>query len=149
MENIIKYYRCPICTKRLPESRFYVFKNGCVDNICKDCRCKDRSDDKPWTFFPLMMLYDIPYIETQWLQLMKNHIKKVIAYKSSYGTIFGKYFSKMKTASFKNCSFYDSAKLNAYDFQKNWHDREIFIGDSDILWYLELLTKEIKNKEER
>lgn len=66
-----------------------------------------------------MIYYDIPYIEKEWLELMKRQIKKTISNNLPYHSIFGKYFSKMKLCSFKNCSFQDSAKLNSYDFQEN------------------------------
>ena len=39
--------KCSMCEKYLPESSFYVLKNGYVDNLCKKCRYKGCSDDKP------------------------------------------------------------------------------------------------------
>lgn len=38
---------CNKCEKYLPESCFYVLKNGYIDTLCKECRCKGCSDDKP------------------------------------------------------------------------------------------------------
>lgn len=87
-----------------------------------------------------MSLYDIPYIEREWLNLMKHQIKKTISDNGPYISIFGKYFNKMKLCGFKNYSFKDSVELNN-DFQKNKYDRELFL-DRDIVSYLEVLIKE-------
>ena len=131
---------CNKCEKYLPESQFYTLKNGYVDWWCKQCRCEGCSDNKPWTYFCIMSLYDIPYIEMEWLNLMKHQIRKTINDNGPYISIFGKYFSKMKLCGFKNYGFKDSAKLNS-DFQKNKYDRELFL-DKDIVSYLEVLIKE-------
>lgn len=137
--------KCEKCRKVLPESYFYTLKSGHIDNLCKECRCEGCSDDKPWTFFPIMIYFDIPYIEKEWLELIKKQIKKTISNNTSYKTIFGKYLNKMKLCSFKNFGFQDSAKFNLkiyrYDFQKNQYDRNLFL-DKNVVSYLEILTKE-------
>lgn len=132
--------KCSMCEKYLPESSFYVLKNGYIDNLCKKCRCKGCSDDKPWTFFPIMSYYDIPYIEKEWLELMKRQIKRTISDNGQYISVFGKYLSKMKLCSFKNAGFKDSTKFNN-NFQENSYDRELFL-DRNIASYLKILTKE-------
>lgn len=130
---------CSGCKKELLEKCFYILKNGHIDNLCKNCRCKGCSDDKPWTFFPIMLYYDIPYIESEWLYLMKYQIKKTISNNSQYTSIFGKYFNKMKLHDFKNFGFKDSGWFNN-NFQENLYDRNLFL-DKNIAFYLEVLTK--------
>ena len=129
--------KCSMCEKYLPESSFYVLKNGYIDILCKKCRCKGCSDDKPWTFFPIMIYYDIPYIEKEWLELIKHQIKRAISNNGQYSSVFGKYLSKMKLCSFKNAGFKDSAWFNN-NFQENSYDRELFFF-SFIAYYLIIL----------
>lgn len=71
---------------------YYTLKNNHQDNLCKECRCRGCSDDKPWTYFQIMRYFDIPYIESEWLRLIEKQIKKTISNNEKYKTIFGKIF---------------------------------------------------------
>ena len=31
---------CPRCKRELPKKSFYTRNDGCLDNICKRCRCR-------------------------------------------------------------------------------------------------------------
>jgi len=88
-------------------------------------------DDKPWTFFPIMQLFNIPYIENQWFKRMKSQIKITIN-THQYKSIFGKYLSTMKLAGYRNFEFQDSPLLNMpNDLIKDKPIRD-FLLDSDI-----------------
>ena len=84
-----------------------------------------------------MKYFDIPFIESQWLRLMQRQIKKTIASKTKYKSVFGKYFSLMKLKAYKSYGFSDSPFLN-YDFKKNKSLREMLLSN-DINEYLNIL----------
>ena len=91
-----------------------------------------------------MKYFDIPYIESEWLLLMKRQIKKTIANNEKYKSIFEKYFSLMKLHGYRDFSFSDSPKFN-YHFEKNNFERKIFLSN-EISEYLDvLIDKEEKN----
>ena len=100
---------CSICGKEMRPGDYYTLKNNHQDNLCKKCRCRGCSDDKPWTYFQIMRYFDIPYIESEWLRLIEKQIKKTISNNEKYKTIFGKYFSLMKLAGYRGYGFNDSS----------------------------------------
>ena len=62
------YHHCPICGQPINNPKdSYTFKDGTKDNCHKQCRLKGLYDYEPWAFFPLMQLFDIPYIEESWV----------------------------------------------------------------------------------
>lgn len=129
--NKEKVIYCTICGKKINPGDAYSFKNGQIDNQHKECRIMGCYDDKPWTFFPIMQLFNIPYIENQWFQRMKSQIKITIN-THQYKSIFGKYLSTMKLAGYRNFEFQDSPLLNMpNDLIKNKPIRD-FLLDSDI-----------------
>ena len=103
---------CPKCKIKKSKISFFSFKDGKRDWLCKNCRLKDTDDSKPWTFYELFQLFDIPYIEYEWLILMERRIKKVISERKEYQSIFGQYLAKMKLMSWKSYTFKESAWLN-------------------------------------
>ena len=131
-EEKIRY--CPICKKRLKPSDSYTFKDGKKDTYCKDCRLVGCSDSQPWTYFPIMQLFNIPYIEREWLLLLERQKQnpKIINNASNeiiiYPKIFGKYNAKMRLCSFRDWEFKDSPTLN--DPQKTKQIRECFLGQN-------------------
>ena len=88
-------------------------------------------DDKPWTFFSIMQIFNIPYIEEVWLYKMKSQIKIAIN-THQYKSIFGKYLATMKLKGYQNFEFKDSYLLNMPEnFIKNKPIRK-FLLDPDI-----------------
>lgn len=109
--------------------------------MCKECRCRGCSDDKPWTYFQTMKYFDIPYIESEWLLLMERQIKKTIANKENYKSIFGKYLSTMKLRGYRDFSFSDSFGEWKGDNQKNKSIREFLFGYEIPKEYFEVIEK--------
>ena len=128
---------CSFCKKEMQSGEYFTLKNNKPDNLCKECRCRNCSDDKPWTYFHIMKYFDIPYIESEWLHLMEKQIKKTISNNEKYKSIFGKYFSLMKLYGYKSFGFSDSPRFN-YNFKENKFKRKIFLSD-EISEYLNTL----------
>ena len=125
---------CKICGKEIPPSYAYSFKDKTLDCCHKECRIMGCYDDKPWTFFPIMQLFDIPYIENQWFNKMKTQIKIAIN-THQYKSVFGKYFATMKLKKYKDKGFKDSLLLNNLNLSyKNYKNDLIrdFLLDSNI-----------------
>jgi len=99
---------CKCCGKELDVVEFWTFKDGHPDSVCKNCRRKTIDDDRPETFLPLMKMFNIPYIEREWKNLVKR--KKE--------TVFGRYLNEMKLFSFKSYTFEDTDYLNNIREQK-------------------------------
>lgn len=94
---------CEYCGKELDLSEFWTFKDGHPDSICKNCRKEAIDDNRPETFLPLMKMFDIPYIEEEWKNLVKRQKE----------TVFGRYLNKMKLFGFKMYTFKDTDYLNS------------------------------------
>ena len=131
---------CDFCKKEMQPGDYFTLKNNKPDNLCKECRCRGCSDDKPWTYFQIMRYFDVPYIESVWLYLMEKQIKKTVSNNKKYKSIFGKYFAKMKLYGYKPYGFSDSPRFND-DFKKNKFKRKIFLSD-EISEYLNVLIDE-------
>lgn len=99
---------CECCEKELDLIEFWTFKDGHSDSVCKSCRRKTIDDNRPETFLPLMIMFDIPYIKEEWKTLVKRNKEKNFICK----TIFGKYLSKMKLKGFRMFTFEDTDYLN-------------------------------------
>lgn len=115
---------CKICKKRLIHANTYKFKDGTLDQCCKMCRIAGCNDTRPWTFFPIMELFDIPYVEEEWLYTLRSAFQSQ-TYKIAFPSIFGKYLAKMYLQGWRNFGFKDSREIN---FQKlvNFNDKEKF-----------------------
>lgn len=137
---------CWQCRRILPETEFYSFKGGIKDSWCKECRLQGCNDLQPWTFFNLMRMYDIPFIEEQWWILVKRQILKTVKDKLTYTTIFGKYLAKMKLKGFIDWHFDDSINLNAkWGNETTFINRDFFLPD-DINNYIKMITVQYQEK---
>ena len=105
----IKY--CKICKKRLIPENTYKFKDGTLDQCCKMCRIAGCTDTRPWTFFPVMELFDIPYVEEEWLYTLRSAFQSR-TYKIAFPSIFGKYLAKMYLKGWRNFGFKNSREIN-------------------------------------
>jgi hypothetical protein len=103
---------CAICGKEILPKEAYTFKDGTVDNCHKKCRTTGCYDNQPWTYFPLMKLFNIPYIEDQWLWTVRYQIRRALR-TGEYKSAFGKYLAKMKLFHWKRCGWEDSPHLNS------------------------------------
>ena len=133
---------CKICGKEIFPGQAYSFKDGTLDHYHKECRIMNCSDDKPWTYFPIMKEFNIPYIEDVWFQQMITNFKIAIN-THSYKSIFGKYLSKMKLPSYRPFEFKDSQECNYYSFDaKNNILRNILLDKKIPQEYFEIINKE-------
>lgn len=102
-------YFCLTCKKTLDERQF--FKTGRLDKFpsgflphCKTCVTMAVDDTEPSTFLPILKELDIPYIPTEWRNLL---VKK----DARGASILGKYASKMKLNQFKKYKWQDTEAL--------------------------------------
>lgn len=100
---------CLTCKKTLDERQF--FKTGRLDKFpsgflphCKTCVTMAVDDTEPSTFLPILKELDIPYIPTEWRNLL---VKK----DARGASILGKYASKMKLNQFKKYKWQDTEAL--------------------------------------
>ena len=103
---------CSKCHRELELNKFYKFKDNTLDTVCKECRLEGRKDYHPSDYFPLMELYDIPFVRTEWNILMKRNIERAVINNVPYKSIFGKYLSLMKLKGWIHWTYADSDKLN-------------------------------------
>ena len=137
IETGIKMH-CLNCGKQKPIQRFFSFKEGGKKDIyCKDCRLIGCSDSQPWTYFPIMQLFDIPYIETVWFEKMMWEMR-VATNTYVYNSIFGKYYSTMRLHHWRHFGFKDSQRINKMERQSPFsytsalQDLRHFFLDRDI-----------------
>ena len=134
-EEKVRY--CPICKKPLKSSDSYTFKDGRKDTYCKNCRLIGCFDNQPWTYFPVMQLFDIPYIEYIWFDRIMREIK-IATNTHVYGNIFGKYYSTMKLFHWKQFGFKDSRYINKnerkmpFTYKSKLPDMRYYFLDHDI-----------------
>lgn len=107
------------------ENLFYKDKNNNIFPYLKTDICNKINVFKPCTFFPIFQELDIPFIEDQWLLIIKRNIEKGIKEKDLALKTFGKYLSWCKLFDIKNNGFKDSNRfftdwLSGDDY-KNFH----------------------------
>ena len=113
--NTFYYQYCPICGQPINNPKdSYTFKDGTKDNCHKQCRLEGLYDYEPWAFFPLMQLFDIPYIEEIWFRKMQHEIK-IAMHTHTYTSIFGRYYATMKLFHWKQFGFKDSQQINQWE----------------------------------
>lgn len=146
-------YTCPYCKRdNLTKQKFFYYKDGERDNVCRQCRLEGCVDTKPWTFFNLMMLYNIPYIEEQWFNLLRGQIFHTIDKgqkkgQVTYNSIFGKYLSMMKLKSWNFLTFKDSPLWNknrrkAYEEEEDnytLYEKKFFLSNEIPKNYLRII----------
>lgn len=100
---------CGKCHKTLDEKQF--FKTGRLDKFpngylphCKTCVTMGVNDTDPATFLPILKEIDVPFIPSEWRQLLNKKTK-------GSASILGKYVSKMRLNQFKKYNWSDSEKL--------------------------------------
>lgn len=96
------------------EEWFYKDKQGTIIPYLKEDIQRAINPLIPATFFPLLELFDIPYIEEEWLRTVRY------AYEHNcISTVFGKYLALMKLAAYRLFTFRDTqvqfAKYQNYD----------------------------------
>ena len=97
---------CKECLKNCNEYEFYSYKDGHKAELCKKCLTKNTNDYEEDSFLWLLKEFDVPYIKKEWKQLRDKNNYHLVP------TVFGKYLSKMKLWSFKECGWDDTNSLN-------------------------------------
>lgn len=121
-----KEHKCDKCGKIKLETEFYSFKDNTKDSICKECRLEGCLDSRPSDYFPLMELYDIPFIYEEWENMVNKHIKLSVIKNKPYKTIFGRYLSLMKLCGYKQLGWLDSPMFAT----ETKHDENLNEGDA-------------------
>lgn len=136
MEETVKKY-CSICGKEIGPNNTYRFKDGTQDQCCKDCRLIGCSDSKPWTYFSIMQLFDIPYIEYIWFDNMMRGMK-IATNTHVYNNVFGRYYSIMRLRHWRHFNFQDSQYINKserqlpFSYRSKLSDMRHYFLDRDI-----------------
>ena len=98
--------KCEYNPKWDKEAWFYKDKNGNVMPYLKEDIQNIINPLKPSTFLPILKLFDIPYIEDEWIKLICSISENIFRWRNR--TVFGSYLSKMKLAAYKPFGFKDS-----------------------------------------
>lgn len=108
---------CNKCKKELPLTiNYYKCHNDEYYDTCKTCVKNSIIDNVFKTFKPYLKDMDYPFIESEWIQLVKRNNEKPIDKRNQ--TIFGKYISKMRLKGFKGFTWEDSIKFNEVSMEE-------------------------------
>lgn len=99
----------------MDENQFYTslnlekYPNGGKLHQCKKCITMHVDNWDPSTFIPILQEIDVPYIKSQWDQLLEKYATDPS--KITGMTILGRYLSKMKLQQWNKYRFADTEKL--------------------------------------
>lgn len=98
---------CSKCGRVKTMDRFFAYKSGEKDDICKECLLEHVDNNDPETFKWILERYDIPYNERLWVGRAN---KEYLANPGRFGpaSVIGKYMRDMKMAQYKRFGYRDS-----------------------------------------
>lgn len=115
-------YFCEKCGRTMDENQFYTslnlekYPNGGKLHQCKKCITMHVDNWDPSTFIPILQEIDVPYIKSQWDQLLEKYATDPS--KITGMTILGRYLSKMKLQQWNKYRFADTEKLQLEEQEK-------------------------------
>lgn len=95
------------------EEWFYKYKDNTICPYYREDIKKVINPYKPCTFFPFLKEFDIPFVESYWLHLIKMTLEK----RRDLNNIFGKYLAWCKLNDIKHLTFKDSNKFFADGYE--------------------------------
>lgn len=114
-------FYCEKCHKSKPEKDFYgsnnleKYPNGKL-TVCKSCISLHVDNWNPDTYTPILQECDVPYVPSEWTQLMQKYAKDPT--KLTGATILGRYLAKMHLKQFRDYRWADSEFLQALNNSK-------------------------------
>lgn len=114
-------FYCEKCHKSKPEKDFYgsnnleKYPNGKL-TVCKSCISLHVDNWNPDTYTPILQECDVPYVPSEWTQLMQKYAKDPS--KLTGATILGRYLAKMHLKQFREYRWADSEFLQALNNSK-------------------------------
>lgn len=114
-------FYCEKCHKSKPEKDFYgsnnleKYPNGKL-TVCKSCISLHVDNWNPDTYTPILQECDVPYVPSEWTQLMQKYAKDPS--KLTGATILGRYLAKMHLKQFRDYRWADSEFLQALNNSK-------------------------------
>lgn len=105
---------CTKCGREKNEKEFFMMKNKQRCEMCKVCLTMHIDNRKTDTFLWILEMFDVPYIEKEWVKLSNKIYLKDPA-KFGPSSVIGQYLRMMNMAQYADYTYADSDKLNFAD----------------------------------
>lgn len=102
---------CSKCGKSKRPQEFFKLKNKELCDMCKDCLTLYIDNQDPETFLWILEKFDVPYIESRWIEIYNNEYRKNPG-KIGPKSVLGRYLRDMKLNQNAQYTFADTDKLN-------------------------------------
>jgi hypothetical protein len=100
---------CNKCVRELAEENFYLDKTGAHMETCKKCITMHVNVHEPSTLYHILEKIDIPFIPSEWENLVNRYAGDPRKNKSS--SIVGRYISKMKLSQYTGSYWADTPRF--------------------------------------
>jgi hypothetical protein len=114
-------YYCEKCNRTMAAEQFYSsnnlekYPNDGLFTQCKKCMTMQVDNWDPNTFLWILEEADVPYIESEWDQMLKKYA--VDPKKTTGTTVLGRYLAKMKLRQWKDYHWADTERLREEQHQ--------------------------------
>lgn len=105
---------CIKCGKTKKETEFFKMKTGERCNLCKSCLTMHIDNRKPDTFKWILEMFDVPYIESVWVEQTNKQYQKNPG-KFGPASVIGQYIRTMNMAQYADYTYRDSGMLSNKD----------------------------------
>ena len=102
---------CIKCGKTKKETSFFKMKSGERCDWCKDCLTIHIDNRKPNTFKWILEMFDVPYIESVWVEQTNRQFQKNPG-KFGPASVIGQYIRTMNMAQYADYHYTDSDQIN-------------------------------------
>lgn len=102
---------CIKCGKTKKETSFFKMKSGERCDWCKDCLTMHIDNRKPDTFKWILEMFDVPYIESVWVEQTNKQYQKNPG-KFGPASVIGQYIRTMNMAQYADYHYSDSDQIN-------------------------------------
>lgn len=102
---------CIKCGKTKKETSFFKMKSGERCDWCKDCLTIHIDNRKPDTFKWILEMFDVPYIESVWVEQTNRQFQKNPG-KFGPASVIGQYIRTMNMAQYADYHYTDSDQIN-------------------------------------
>ena len=102
---------CIKCGKTKKETSFFKMKDGKRCDWCKDCLTMHIDNRKPDTFKWILEMFDVPYIESVWVEQTNKQYQKNPG-KFGPASVIGQYIRTMNMAQYADYHYSDSDQIN-------------------------------------
>lgn len=102
---------CIKCGKTKKETSFFKMKDGKRCDWCKDCLTMHIDNRKPDTFKWILEMFDVPYIESVWVEQTNKQFQKNPG-RFGPASVIGQYIRTMNMAQYADYHYSDSDQIN-------------------------------------